>query len=161
MKTASASAATRAGSRSTRNAENPKAEHGFTSFDITRIFPVTLRQLQWWDERNVVSPVHEGHKRMYGYEDAILLGIVHRLKECGMSLQRIRRMLNGIGRMLNWTPLPAYLLITTGPMESFKQGEEADLVKAACSVKSAHLVSLDAITDSIACYKKPAWRKKG
>ena len=30
---------------------------------------ITLRQLQWWDERRIVVPAREGHRRLYSTED--------------------------------------------------------------------------------------------
>jgi len=38
---------------------------GYNSSEVARICGVTLRQLQWWDERHVVSPRQDGHKRVY------------------------------------------------------------------------------------------------
>ncbi|MBV9082830.1 MAG: MerR family transcriptional regulator, partial [Acidobacteriaceae bacterium] len=52
----------------------PDIENGartFSSSDVSRIAEVSLRQLQWWDERKVVSPHHEGHKRVYAAEEVI------------------------------------------------------------------------------------------
>ncbi len=37
----------------------------YNSTDVAKIAQVSLRQLQWWHERKVVSPRHEGHKRIY------------------------------------------------------------------------------------------------
>src|SRR5579863_5545360 len=34
----------------------PPSEESFTSNEVARISGVSLRQLQWWDERRVVSP---------------------------------------------------------------------------------------------------------
>ena len=45
--------------------ESENGPRTFTSSDVSRIAQVSLRQLQWWDERKVVSPQHEGHKRVY------------------------------------------------------------------------------------------------
>ena len=41
------------------------AQERYTSGEVSRIAGVSLRQLQWWDERNVVSPRQEGHRRVY------------------------------------------------------------------------------------------------
>ena len=43
----------------------------FSSAEIADIAGVSLRQLQWWDEQKVVSPRHEGHKRVYLAEEAV------------------------------------------------------------------------------------------
>jgi DNA-binding transcriptional MerR regulator len=40
-------------------------EQSYDTSDVSRICSVSLRQLQWWDERKVVSPRQDGHKRVY------------------------------------------------------------------------------------------------
>ena len=46
---------------------SPSDQERYTSGDVARIAGVSLRQLQWWDERNVVSPRQEGHRRFGRY----------------------------------------------------------------------------------------------
>src|ERR1700691_6757468 len=65
----------------------------FASSDVSRIAQVSLRQLQWWDERKVVSPRHEGHKRVYQSEEVIEITVIAELRRKGFSLQKIRRVL--------------------------------------------------------------------
>src|ERR1700733_15925961 len=65
----------------------------FASSDVSRIAQVSLRQLQWWDERKVVSPRHEGHKRVYQPEEVIEITVIAELRRKGFSLQKIRRVL--------------------------------------------------------------------
>jgi DNA-binding transcriptional MerR regulator len=48
----------------------------YTSSDVSRIAGVSLRQLQWWDERKVVSPRHEGHKRVYLPEEVVEITVI-------------------------------------------------------------------------------------
>jgi len=78
-----------------------EAENGlrtFTSSDVSRIAQVSLRQLQWWDERKVVSPQHEGHKRVYQSEEVIEITVIAELRRKGFSLQKIRRVLRFLQR---------------------------------------------------------------
>lgn len=65
----------------------------FTSSEISDVTGVSLRQLQWWDEQKVVSPRHEGHKRVYLAEEAIEIAVIAELRRKGFSLQKIRRVL--------------------------------------------------------------------
>src|ERR1700737_4903702 len=65
----------------------------FASSDVSRIAQVALRQLQWWDERKVVSPRHEGHRRVYFPAEVIEITIIAELRRKGFSLQKIRRVL--------------------------------------------------------------------
>ena len=69
------------------------AERQFTSSDISEVTGVSLRQLQWWDEQKVVSPRHEGHKRLYLAEEAVEIAVIAELRRKGFSLQKIRRVL--------------------------------------------------------------------
>jgi len=66
---------------------------GFNSSDVARICGVSLRQLQWWDERNVVSPRQDGHKRIYSKEEVVEISVIAELRRKGFSLQKIRRVL--------------------------------------------------------------------
>jgi DNA-binding transcriptional MerR regulator len=74
-------------------ADSDFAGKQFTSSDISEVTGVSLRQLQWWDEQKVVSPRHEGHKRLYLAEEAIEIAVIAELRRKGFSLQKIRRVL--------------------------------------------------------------------
>ncbi len=74
------------------------ASRTYTSTDVARIAQVSLRQLQWWDERKVVSPHHEGHKRVYLPEEVIEITVIAELRRKGFSLQKIRRVLRFLQR---------------------------------------------------------------
>jgi len=62
----------------------------FTSRDITRLTGITARQLQWWDERGLVVPSREGHRRVYSFEDLTEVAVICELRRKGFSLQRMR-----------------------------------------------------------------------
>ena len=66
---------------------------GYNSTEVARICGVSLRQLQWWDERNVVSPRQDGHKRIYSPEEVVEISVIAELRRKGFSLQKIRRVL--------------------------------------------------------------------
>lgn len=76
----------------------PHGERTFSSADVSRISGVSLRQLQWWDERKVVSPRHEGHKRLYLSEEVVEVTVIAELRRKGFSLQKIRRVLRFLQR---------------------------------------------------------------
>jgi DNA-binding transcriptional MerR regulator len=71
----------------------PSEAQGYNSSDVARICGVSLRQLQWWDERNVVSPRQDGHKRIYRTEEVVEISVIAELRRKGFSLQKIRRVL--------------------------------------------------------------------
>src|SRR5436305_12446027 len=73
----------------------------YTSTDVARIAQVSLRQRQWWNERKVVSPRHEGHKRIYLPEEVIEITVIAELRRKGFSLQKIRRVLRFLQREMD------------------------------------------------------------
>ncbi len=78
--------------RKSRTAE-PVGHQLFTSSDVARISGVSLRQLQWWDERSVVSPRQDGHRRVYAPDEVVEVSVIAALRKKGFSLQKIRRVL--------------------------------------------------------------------
>src|SRR5215212_11402668 len=79
--------------RKTRSISPAPEEHGYNSSDVARLCGVSLRQLQWWDERNVVSPRQDGHKRVYSPPEVVEISVIAELRRKGFSLQKIRRVL--------------------------------------------------------------------
>src|SRR5690242_12132402 len=69
------------------------ATGGYASSEVSRICGVSLRQLQWWDERNVVSPRQDGHRRVYLPQEVVEISVIAELRRKGFSLQKIRRVL--------------------------------------------------------------------
>ena len=73
--------------------QGPLGEPVFVSADVARLAGISLRQLQWWDERKLVSPRQEGHRRVYVTEQVLEILTVAVLRLKGVSLQKIRRIL--------------------------------------------------------------------
>jgi DNA-binding transcriptional MerR regulator len=69
-----------------------------TSAEVARVAGVSLRQLQWWDEQKVVSPRHEGHRRVYSPAEVVEITVIAELRRKGFSLQKIRRVLRFLQR---------------------------------------------------------------
>ena len=65
----------------------------FTSQDVARLTDVTLRQLQWWDEQGVVTPIHRSHRRLYNRFEVLQVSLIIGLRAKGMSLQKTRGVL--------------------------------------------------------------------
>jgi DNA-binding transcriptional MerR regulator len=73
-------------------------ERTYSSSEVANVAEVSLRQLQWWDERKVVSPRHEGHRRVYFPSEVIEITVIAELRRKGFSLQKIRRVLRFLQR---------------------------------------------------------------
>ena len=95
----------------------------YDSKTASRIVGVTLRQLQYWDEREFIRPSVKaaegrGTKRLYSFNDLVCLKVVKDLAHHGFNLQMIRRCLR---------PLRENSARTKRPAESLKyltDGEE-------------------------------------
>jgi DNA-binding transcriptional MerR regulator len=83
--------------KKSRPAPPPPAE-AYSSSQVAKVANISLRQLQWWDERHVVSPHHEGHRRVYSPEEVIEITVIAELRRKGFSLQKIRRVLRYLQR---------------------------------------------------------------
>ncbi len=75
-------------------------DSGFTSSQVVRFTGITLRQLQWWDERGMVVPRRQGHRRLYSMEDLAEIAVICELRQRGFSLQRVRKVMVFLQREL-------------------------------------------------------------
>jgi DNA-binding transcriptional MerR regulator len=66
-------------------------EHRLTSNEVAARTGISLRQLQWWDERGLVVPAREGHRRLYSLDDLAEVAVIAELRQKGFSLQRMRK----------------------------------------------------------------------
>jgi len=73
-------------------------ERGFTSREAAAVTGVTLRQLQWWDERRIVVPEREGRRRLYSLGNLAELAVIAELRDKGFSLQRVRKVVRALER---------------------------------------------------------------
>lgn len=70
----------------------------FTSREVVSRTGITPRQLQWWDERGIVVPAREGHRRLYSMQDLAEVAVICELRRRGFSLQRVRRVMRFLQR---------------------------------------------------------------
>jgi DNA-binding transcriptional MerR regulator len=72
----------------------------FTSNEVVALTGITPRQLQWWDERRIVVPAREGHRRIYSLHDLAEVAVICELRSRGFSLQRVRKVMRFLQREL-------------------------------------------------------------
>jgi DNA-binding transcriptional MerR regulator len=65
-------------------------EQRFTSNQVMTLTGLSARQLQWWDERGLVVPLKQGHRRLYSLDDVAEVAVICDLRRRGFSLQRVR-----------------------------------------------------------------------
>ena len=69
-----------------------------TSREVVALTGITPRQLQWWDERGIVVPAREGHRRLYSLEDLSEVSVICELRRRSFSLQRVRKVVRFLQR---------------------------------------------------------------
>jgi DNA-binding transcriptional MerR regulator len=72
--------------------------HHFTSQEVVVLTGITPRQLQWWDERGVVRPLRQGHRRVYSVKKVTEVAVICELRRKGFSLQGVRKVLRFLKR---------------------------------------------------------------
>jgi DNA-binding transcriptional MerR regulator len=70
----------------------------FPSQDVIALTGITARQLQWWDERGVVKPQCEGHRRLYSMQNLTEIAVICELRRKGFSLQGVRKVMRFLDR---------------------------------------------------------------
>jgi DNA-binding transcriptional MerR regulator len=70
----------------------------FTSLEVIALIGITPRQLQWWDERGVVRPEREGHRRLYSINHLTEISVICELRRKGFSLQGVRKVMRFLDR---------------------------------------------------------------
>ncbi len=65
----------------------------FPSHDVIALTGITARQLQWWDERGVVKPERQGHRRLYSLQNLTEVAVICELRRKGFSLQGVRKVM--------------------------------------------------------------------
>jgi len=65
----------------------------FTSSEVIALTGITARQLQWWDERGIVAPGRQGHRRIYSWDELVAVAVIWQLRRRGFSLQRMRKVI--------------------------------------------------------------------
>jgi len=114
-------------------------QEGYNSSEVSRICGVSLRQLQWWDERNLVSPRQDYHKRVYMAEEVVEISVIAELRRKGLSLKKIRRVLRFLQKDVGKRLVEALsssadvYLLTDGKSVYFEDspGRIIDLLKSA------------------------------
>lgn len=92
----------------------------FTSKEVVKLTGISPRQLQWWDERGIVIPARQGHKRIFSPDDLAEIAVICELRQRGFSLQKIRIMIRFLQKELarrlveTVTSASEYHLLTDG-----------------------------------------------
>jgi DNA-binding transcriptional MerR regulator len=103
----------------------------FRAGDVVEIVKISRRQLQYWAQTDLVRPsvmTPGGHGR-YTFEDLVAVKAAKRLIDAGISVQRIRKSIHALTRLLPTVekPLSELVLVATGDVVlAFKDGTAFD-----------------------------------
>jgi DNA-binding transcriptional MerR regulator len=123
----------------------------FTTNQVAAAAKVSLRQLQWWDERKIVSPRHEGHRRVYNEADFAEIKLISELRRKGCSLQKIRNILRRptVRAQLQVVAHEEAYLFTDGVRASVELARDAVLDWITRSSKPVILVLLGSVPPAL------------
>ena len=87
-----------AGNKYTRDIPLPgivDGQDGYRGPAVAKIVGISYRQLDHWTSTGLVAPSvrdaeGSGSQRLYGFDDIVQLKVIKRLRDAGVSLQRIR-----------------------------------------------------------------------
>ena len=92
----------------------------FTSGEVQKIVGLTQRKLAYWDDPTLVPPQGRpargrGSRRLYTLLDVVQLRLILRLRQAGLSLQKIRRALLNLSDLVGEpAPLTELEVVTDG-----------------------------------------------
>ena|ERR1700693_5312912 len=70
----------------------------FSSHEVIAVTGITPRPLQWWDERGVVKPERQGHRRLYSMQNLTEIAVICELRRKGFALQGVRKVMRFLQR---------------------------------------------------------------
>jgi len=99
----------------------------YRSREVAQILGISRRQLQYWAQTDLVRPSLRspgGHHR-YTFQDLIALKAGKRLIDAGVSVQRLRKSIRALRRILPTVkqPLAELVLVATGDIVLVVHGE--------------------------------------
>lgn len=129
----------------------------YSTNQVSELADVSMRQMQWWDERCVISPRHEGHRRIYTEDDAVDIMLIAEFRRKGVSLQRVRRIMDKIRKMD--LAEDSIILVSGIRVSNFHDSSEAlaAAVKSPCSV---FIVQMEPIHQAIGALNSALLRGK-
>ncbi|WP_242968520.1 helix-turn-helix domain-containing protein [Sulfobacillus sp. hq2] len=103
---------------------------GFTTAQVERLTRIGAQTLHFWDRSGFLSPsvvqAHgTGSRRIYSFRDLVALRVAAQLRDAGISLQSLRKVVTVLHAMHGLDqPLEERFLVTNGHDVFEKQGDE-------------------------------------
>jgi len=128
---------------------------GFGAKLVKEITGVSRMQLQHWDRTGIVRPsvsrgAGKGSRREYSFKDLVQLKVAKRLRDEGISLQKIRKALEFLRKNFPDVKSPlAELRFLTNGVDLFILTDRADLILDALKGQFVFSFALGAMIDSL------------
>ncbi|BBO89779.1 hypothetical protein DSCOOX_29590 [Desulfosarcina ovata subsp. ovata] len=83
---------------------------------VLRVTGASANQLKYWVKIGLIKPLKEGKRYLYSFRDIIKLRVVTNLKNNGLSLQKIRKGIDNLAKVLpvEDDPLARLVIFTDG-----------------------------------------------
>lgn len=88
----------------------------FSTELVLRVTAASANQLKYWIKIGLISPTHVGKRYLYTFRDVIKIRVISNLKNEGLSLQKIRKGINNLTKVLpsDDDPLSRLIIFTDG-----------------------------------------------
>lgn len=103
----------------------------YSTNEIAQYASASLRSLQIWDERGLIKPKQQGHRRMYSVREALQVMIVAELRRKDMVPSKIRVALPAIKKAMSHEARWPSLLLALDPQGKVRSGRDAAAILAA------------------------------
>jgi DNA-binding transcriptional MerR regulator len=133
----------------------------YGSGDVCRITGATAKQLQWWDNHDLVSCTRKDHRRFFSALEVLEVQVISQLKRKGFSLHRVRRVLRSFRGHLarlareSWNGVPDLYLLTDGKSAQVEERPEPALAAAIAARHPVAVTHLSELMKEISEYRPP------
>ncbi len=78
----------------------------FSPKDVVRVTGISYRQIQYWDSSGFIRPSARrgGRYRAYTFGDLVRLQVARELRSRGVSIQKLRSVIQSLDRLMERTP---------------------------------------------------------
>lgn len=125
---------------------------GYRGPQVCKYVGITYRQLDYWARSGLLEPsvkgaVGSGSQRLYSFQDLVLLRTIKRLRDAGMSLQRVREAIDYVRNDLDGD-LADVTLISDGKTIIAARGDQ-QLIDALRGGQITFAVALGSVYDDL------------
>ncbi len=129
---------------------------GFSTAQVERLTHIGAKTLHFWDRTGFLSPsvlgAHgTGSRRIYSFRDLVALRVAAQLRDAGISLQSLRKVVSALREMHGLEhPLAETYLVTNGHDVFERRGDEVmSVLRAPGQVMFTFVIDLTRTVDAL------------